>query len=606
MKINYLKTVGFRKFEKTFETPLYDITEITGGNTKGKTNILYSIIWVFLGTNLTGDEKSCLININCESSYGELHFTDNAGRNHILIRVKDKYNSKNNILKLDGKNVTQMELTSFYKDKKLFLAIINPLYFLSKKPAEQKELVDKYLSDISPKEIFDTLDKTQQKMLLDKYYKQTKKFDELSEKEQAEFINLTMFNIFLDIAYFNLSDEDKKILEGMPRDIPTYISELNSDIKKSETMISSLDGKIEYASNIASEELPKSKKFEKEDELSMLRQELDYLNNNTEIVKKENQRRIVESIEKNILDKETQLQELKNSMQKGKKTYYELKTGSTSTCPMCKQIIQNESLIETLSNMKADLTDKFNKYNLLETEIKDLKLKNTMEKCKYHSLEGETTIEKSKRIKVARNNIEELEQEEKNILRFNSELETKRKNIEKAKSDINKFEKDKKTYLDNIEELKSAKQVALKLYIAYIEEKMKLAKKYLKDVDIKFYSILKTTGEIKDDFIITYKNKPLSDLSRSETIATSLEFANMFNQISRGYFPIFIDDYESCADYDFLNEYSGYSQLIISKVEKGTDLKIADAKSNKFTTFSSDIINTQNVNIDAENVKKAA
>ena len=80
----------------------------------------------------------------------------------------------------------------------------------------------------------------------------------------------------------------------------------------------------------------------------------------------------------------------------------------------------------------------------------------------------------------------------------------------------------------------------------------------------------------------------------------------MFNQISRGYFPIFIDDYESCADYDFLNEYSGYSQLIISKVEKGTDLKIADAKSNKFTTFSSDIINTQNVNIDAENVKKAA
>lgn len=606
MKINYLKTVGFRKFEKTFETPLYDITEITGGNTKGKTNILYSIIWVFLGTNLTGDEKSCLININCESSYGELHFTDNAGRNHILIRVKDKYNSKNNILKLDGKNVTQMELTSFYKDKKLFLAIINPLYFLSKKPAEQKELVDKYLSDISPKEIFDTLDKTQQKMLLDKYYKQTKKFDELSEKEQAEFINLTMFNIFLDIAYFNLSDEDKKILEGMPRDIPTYISELNSDIKKSETMISSLDGKIEYASNIASEELPKSKKFEKEDELSMLRQELDYLNNNTEIVKKENQRRIVESIEKNILDKETQLQELKNSMQKGKKTYYELKTGSTSTCPMCKQIIQNESLIETLSNMKADLTDKFNKYNLLETEIKDLKLKNTMEKCKYHSLEGETTIEKSKRIKVARNNIEELEQEEKNILRFNSELETKRKNIEKAKSDINKFEKDKKTYLDNIEELKSAKQVALKLYIAYIEEKMKLAKKYLKDVDIKFYSILKTTGEIKDDFIITYKNKPLSDLSRSETIATSLEFANMFNQISRGYFPIFIDDYESCVDYDFLNEYSGYSQLIISKVEKGTDLKIADAKSNKFTTFSSDIINTQNVNIDAENVKKAA
>ena len=32
MKITYLKTNGFRKFEDTFETEIYDITEITGGN----------------------------------------------------------------------------------------------------------------------------------------------------------------------------------------------------------------------------------------------------------------------------------------------------------------------------------------------------------------------------------------------------------------------------------------------------------------------------------------------------------------------------------------------------------------------------------------------
>ena len=55
MKINYIKTIGFRKNKETFETNLYDITSITGGNTKGKTNILYAIIWGFLGTNLTGD-----------------------------------------------------------------------------------------------------------------------------------------------------------------------------------------------------------------------------------------------------------------------------------------------------------------------------------------------------------------------------------------------------------------------------------------------------------------------------------------------------------------------------------------------------------------------
>lgn len=606
MKINYLKTVGFRKFKDTFETELYDVTNITGKNKSGKSNVLYAIVNTLLGTNLSGDEKTCLINQNCDSSYGEIHFTDNTGRNHVLIRGKDKINSKNNILQLDGKNVNQMELTSFYKDKKLFLSIINPLYFLNKKPAEQKELVDKYLADISPKKIFDTLNVEQQNILLNKYYKNEKNFEELTEKEKTEFINLTMFNIFLDISYYNLSEEEKKLLEGMPKDIPTFISELNSNIKMSESTISSLNGKIDYAQKKANEEVPEITEFEKKEELMLARQELDFLNNNDEIVKKENQKQIVETMEKNILDKETELQELKNDMAKGKKIYYELKDGNKSICPMCEQIIQNENLLKTLSNMKKELTEKYDKHNLLETEIKDMKLKESIEKCKYHSLEGQTTIEKAKRIEVVRDTIKELEQKEKDIIKYNSAVEIKQKEIEGAKADIKKFEDEKNKHMINIENLKSAKKVALKLYISYIEAKMKLAKKYLKDVDIRFYSILKTTGEIKDDFIITYKNKPLSDLSRSETVATALEFANMFNQISRGNFPIFIDDYESCADYDFIKEYSKYSQLIISKVEKGTELKISDANSDKFKVINTDKKIVEELNNNAENIKNAA
>lgn len=90
---------------------------------------------------------------------------------HTIIRSKNRFDNKGNMLLLDGKPVTQTELVSFYKDKKLFLSIINPLYFLSKKPADQKELVDKYLSDIKPKEIFDRLSKEEQNLLLEKIIK---------------------------------------------------------------------------------------------------------------------------------------------------------------------------------------------------------------------------------------------------------------------------------------------------------------------------------------------------------------------------------------------------------------------------------------------------
>ena len=82
--------------------------------------------------------------------------------NHVLIRGKNKYSSKGNFISIDGKPTTQNELTSFYKDKRLFLSVINPMYFLNKKPAEQKELVDKYLSDVKPKVIFDMQEKQMQ------------------------------------------------------------------------------------------------------------------------------------------------------------------------------------------------------------------------------------------------------------------------------------------------------------------------------------------------------------------------------------------------------------------------------------------------------------
>lgn len=626
MKVDYIKTIGFRKFKSVFETKLFDTTNITGKNRSGKSNILYAIVNIMLGTNLSGDEKSCLINRKCDASYGELHFTDNQGIKHILVRGKNKVGTKNNFLTLDGKPVTQNELISFYKDKKLFLSIINPLYFLSKKPAEQKEMVDKYLSDIKPFEIFNKLSDLQKQNLLKRYFKinvreiydrfseeelkelyssyklqeiTNKQFEELSPKElfssfkdvvlrdikyyymlspkeQEEFVNMHILNIFMDIAYDNLELEDQKILEGIPQDIPTYMSELNQDIKKSESYITTLNGKIDYAQNIADEKLPETKKFEKEVELSLAYQELDSLSNDKQIKDKENQKQKVEDLEKEILNVSTEITELEKTMKTGKQKYLAIKEGTNCICPTCEQHIQNESKEKTITNMKKDLTNAFNRKNTLETKQKDLKFKLAMERCQYHALGGDTIIDNSKKIANLKENINKLELEKKEIERFNNEISIKEKNIQNAKIDISNFNKQIVTQNKYIKQLKDARKVAQKLYIAYIEEKMKLAKQYLKDVKVKFCSVLKTTGEIKEDFIITYKGNPLSNLSRSETIATALEFANMFNQIARTNFPIFIDDMESCADYDFIKDYSSNSQLIVSNVVKGSNLKIAD------------------------------
>lgn len=603
---------------------------------------------------MTGDEKACLINKKCDASYGELHFTDNQDRNHILIRGKHRFDSKKNFISLDGKIVTQADLMGFFKDKKLLLSILNPFYFLNKRPGEQKELVDKYLSDIKPKTIFDKLNTKQQNDLIQKYFyvstreiyallsieeleiiynehklqsitgkeftelsnnelkdaiceniktlKDIKYYEMLTPKEKEDFINLNMPNIFMDIAYNNLSTEEQEILEGVPRDIPTYIYELNQNIKTSDQAITSLNGKIEYAQNIVNEKLPAYNKFEKDVELSLARQELAFLNTNQDIVNKEKQKQIVDSLEKDILNKETEIIELEKRMTDGKKKYLAIKSGTVCDCPTCGQHIQDNSKIKTIENMRQSLTADFERKNLLDAQKKDLSSKLMVEKCKYHALEGETTIEKSKQIAVVEDKIKKLENEQLEIEKANNEIRIKESNIKNAKLDIQKFSNEILSYQTLINNSKEAKQIVQKLYISYIEEKMKLAKQYLKDVDIKFYSVLKTTGEIKEDFIITYKGSPLADLSRSETIATAIEFANMFNKISRVNLPLFIDDYESCADYNFIEEYSKNTQVIVSQVAKGHYLTIADANSNNCTIIKPTITGYRTINIHKNNV----
>lgn len=533
MKITYIKTIGFRKFENEFETELFDITSITGGNAKGKTNILYAIVWGFLGCNLTGDDKVYIGNKNADNCYVELHFIDNMGINHTLKRLKNKYNNKKNLLLLDEKNISQEDLTSYYSDKKLFLSIVNSNYFISRSTADQKALLDKYLPEIDINEIYNKLD-----------------------------------------------DEDKSILEGCPRNVIQYIQELNDNKKIYEDKIKNLQGKIAYAENYISEKLDSSKTFDKQEELSLAMQELSFLKSDQKVEARKRQQKIVDNLNSQIITYQNQIDILNTNMIDGKKTYLSIKNEPASYCPMCKQKLSDEGRLVTIKNMKDSLENDYSKKIKLETELQELKRNLAVEKCKLYALGNENLDDQNNRTKELENQIKLLEQEKSEIDQYNTSINIKKENIQKAKDDIQIFKKNIDDLYDNIDSNKKAKDVAQKLLINYIEAKMQFATKHLKNVNIKYYTILKDSGEIKQDFIITYKGNDFKNLSRSETIATSLEISNMLNKISGVKLPLFIDDSESCADYDFIEDFSNDNQIFIAKVEKGKSLEIADYSCN--------------------------
>lgn len=533
MKITYIKTIGFRKFENEFETELFDITSITGGNAKGKTNILYAIVWGFLGCNLTGDDKVYIGNKNADNCYVELHFIDNMGISHTLKRLKNKYNNKKNLLLLDEKNISQEDLTSYYSDKKLFLSIVNSNYFISRSTADQKALLDKYLPEIDINEIYNKLD-----------------------------------------------DEDKSILEGCPRNVIQYIQELNDNKKIYEDKIKNLQGKIAYAENYISEKLDSSKTFDKQEEFSLAMQELSFLKSDQKVEARKRQQKIVDNLNSQIITYQNQIDILNTNMIDGKKTYISIKNEPVSYCPMCKQKLSDEGRLVTIKNMKDSLENEYSKKIKLETELQELKRNLAVEKCKLYALGNENLDDQNNRIKELEDQIKLLEQEKSEIDQYNTSINIKKENIQKAKDDIQIFKKNIDDLYDNIDSNKKAKDVAQKLLINYIEAKMQFATKHLKNVNIKYYTILKDSGEIKQDFIITYKGNDFKNLSRSETIATSLEISNMLNKISGVKLPLFIDDSESCADYDFIEDFSNDNQIFIAKVEKGKSLEIADYSCN--------------------------
>ena len=531
MKITYLKTNGFRKFEYTFETEIYDITEITGGNAKGKTTILYAIIWAFLGTNLTGDDKVWLGNKKCEGCYVELHFIDNAGNNHILIRYKNRYDNKMNFIMLDNKKIEQKDLQTFYKDKKLFLSILNLNYFLHKKPTEQKELIDNYLPGID-----------------------------------------------IQSVYNKLSDYEKSLLEGCPTNMVQYIQELNDNKKMYENQIKTVKGKIDYAQSIIdSTTIDKILTFEKDEELSLDRQQLSYLTTDKNSAIRTKQEKIVNELEKQKSTLEKQIDDLFSKMQEGKKKYLSIKNTTDVCCPLCGQKLEEKGRLTTIINMKKDLEASYDKKVKLDKEFLIIKGKLAVEKAKLYSAQNVSNNEEYPgQITTLKEKISHLEQEKMDIEKHNNIVTINQKNVMTSKEDITKFNIKIQELHGLIENIKKVKEVTQKLYINYLEEKMKYATKHLKNVKIQYYKVSKEDEILKEDFIILYKNNELKNLSRSETIATMLEIGNMLNKVANTKFPLFIDDSESCADFNFIEDYAKDTQILISRVQKSQDLTISN------------------------------
>lgn len=517
MIIKSLKIRGFKGFENEYYVEFNDKkTVIEGENFKGKTSIGEAICWCFLGTNLFGNDKTInIINKNSNTACCELNFIDNDGMEHTIIRSK----GKENIAILDGKKASVEILSKFYYEKKVFLSVYNPYYFSSLEPKDQRELLRGILPTIDYRDAFNLL-----------------------------------------------SQSEREILVEPRMDLNGFIKNARTEIKELDKEESNLEGKRQYANSIVVSHIGEEKNFEQEGMLAALEREYELaLKSISGDTKKEMKLRLDE-LTKKIEKYTNELENLREDYKKEQKILDNI-AKDDSVCPVCNsKIVDSEKVLELKESHKKSLKEITKNGKETEIELKNLKAQKNILDIKCNSLNPNS--EKEELLSKLQEKISRLKLEKEDIQKNNYEVQTKRKAVEKAKQDIEVINK----ALDEVKGtriiLNNQISTATSLNNLIIKKQMEQVQEYLDRVELVFFKVDKTTGEIKDDYKIFYDGKEFNVLSLSEKIRATLEISNLINKIVGLNAPTFIDNSESITHYN--NKFD--NQVILAKVVEGQAL----------------------------------
>lgn len=540
-------------------------TLIEGDNGQGKTSIADAITYALLGTGADGVEKAGakLLNKESKDMYVILLF-DVDGEEHILTRAKK--GSKSDLI-LDTNSIDQVELMNWIKQKELFLSIFNPDYFTGLAPKEQKELLQKYLREIS--------------------------FDEVIKKMGSEGQAL------IDDAFM------------VPQ---LYIDRKREELKEADSRENYLKGFIDGKEEV---EIPELKVFSNEEKLNSLRKSLDNLNARptqlhdiSEQVNKHkeltnqmsvlNTRKVKLETEYPVFPKEKQLNDKKIERERLLSEHKNLKAQvdniQTITCPNCGTEI--EAVAGIREQIQRQINDVIAKGKSVAVKILNIQDALDREKENYENERNCSIKELADQITDIQKQIQEIDistLQTENDKYFNelqaekADIQQQIQTIENQKHEVNLFNQNRQQLIDQNEKNKQAVEAAraeletfeplrtklnqdIERAKKFNSTKLKMQSEYigqfLNKVNIQFQKLVKSTGEIKDDFKLQYEGKDFNLLSTSERIKAGLEISNLLMNATGYIYPVFVDNAESIVDIPQLE-----TQMIAAKVKEGAVLR---------------------------------
>jgi hypothetical protein len=583
LELTKISMVGFKGYKDNVEYLLGYRTLIQGDNGLGKSTVGDAVAWALTGCNICGNERATTDLVNNNKPKLTEVVLDFLLDDEPQTIIRRKKGSSNDLYWNDQKVTTNDISRDIFRNKDLFLSILNPYYFKDLTPKDAKQLLSDILKPVSRTDIFKELGEYLEKVLLDNGFR-------------------------------------------MPE---TFLSDARSDLKDQEENIIFLEGK---ASNLNQVEIQEKKIFD-DTELKSLKNEVEELNRSNgvevELAKLEKPKNIsaelselrvqevtIKATLNNISLKELLPVEAKNEKKdqllkdyKSKKNKLDIMESKIIKCDSCGTEIDLTK--EAKEMLKQEVDEMLEQGLQLKAEIEGIEIKNNkiidnnkkikgakeaeinkklaaINQKRQKLLAGDEVAQKKyeekKQLIIAKNatreeevkekinyiktKISSLEEDQKEVIKFNAQIDSAIENNSKLVEDQKQNEENAKNSKNKIEQLKLAIDAAKQYNSIKLKKQSEQIKPYLDKVEIQFEKLTKD-GELKEDFKILYDGKTFNQISKSQKIKASLEIANLFMNVTNLHFPICLDDAESINVIPELD-----TQMIKARVTLDKEIKV--------------------------------
>lgn len=516
MKIKSIHGRGFKVFKEAVHYQFGAENVISGENYRGKSSIGEMVLYCLTGTNLEGKSQmeDLLMNNESREIYVQADI-EVEGQDYEIARQVVKQGKKNtSTITINGTKATQAKISEIIGDTKKLLAAMLPDYYCQLAPKEAREILMENMPPVPE-------DAVKEKLKNDHPGHHA-----LIEKDK---INDADFFIKTQTTYLKEDEDEKLRLEGAKE-------EINENLQ------------IEILSKI---EIDDSGIKELEDTIRSIEDAKPAL---TDLG-------VLESERKDLLDDYNRLQ---------KDLVFDEKV---INCPNCETEINISDVDGSQEQKNEEIAKKMADITKLGQELKA-----NIEKAK---ISNETKIKEFQEqnagtLKELREKLAQMRENKQRADRHNMQVDIAAENKAKAQERAKTIDKDIANTEKNIEGYKAKINAAKQFNLTKLDIQVETVKQHLDKTKMILFKVIKTSGEIKPDFKLTYDGREYRVLSTSEKVRCGLEIANLFRQLTGNQYPVFIDNGESITHFTKPD-----SQLFITKVVEGQDLKVEEVTNNE-------------------------